>query len=106
MAHKLIFKRALNTASPPLRQTEYSAGYDLASAGDYTVAPGRRALVSTGLIFAIPDGYYGQIADRSGLSWKHGLKIMAGVIDSDYRGVVHAVILNTSNKEFKISVGD
>lgn len=51
----------------------------------YTVA-------RTGIAVAIPPGYYGRIAPRSGLAVKHGVDVLAGVIDQDYRGEVMVVL--------------
>ncbi len=55
-----------------------------------TLAPMQRALVPTGLIFALPPGTEGQVRPRSGLAVKRGLTVLnsPGTIDSDYRGEV------------------
>jgi dUTP pyrophosphatase len=56
--------------------------------------PGQRALVRTGLAAAIPEGYYGRVAPRSGLATKKGLDVLAGVIDADYRGEIRCLLYN------------
>tara|TARA_B100000401_G_C52692471_1_gene665174 strand:- start:659 stop:1015 length:357 start_codon:yes stop_codon:yes gene_type:complete len=53
-----------------------------------------RRLVSTGICIEIPEGYYGRIAPRSGLAVKKGLDVMAGVIDSGYRGEIKVLLVN------------
>lgn len=78
----------------PSRATPGSAGYDLTSVESHIILPGRRAIVSTGLSIAVPEGTYGRIAPRSGLAVKSGIGVGAGVVDSDYRGEVKVVLFN------------
>ena len=72
-----------------------------ASSGGKIPARGK-ALIGTGLAFAIPDGNYGRIAPRSGLAAKHSIDVGAGVIDSDYRGEVKVLLFNLSDVDFEI----
>ena len=53
-----------------------------------------RKVVSTGISIEIPEGYYGRIAPRSGLAVREGIDVLAGVIDSNYRGEIGAVLIN------------
>ncbi len=73
----------------PAYQTAHAAGLDLCAAFSESkrLEPGARLLVPTGLAFAIPDGYEGQVRPRSGLALKHGIGIVnsPGTIDADYR---------------------
>lgn len=78
----------------PSKATEHSIGLDLFSVEPYVVLPGQRVVVSTGVAVSIPDGTYGRIAPRSGLSVKHGLCVGAGVIDPDYTGEIRVVLFN------------
>ena len=64
-----------------------------------------RKLVPTGIQMAIPVGYYGRVAPRSGLSCK-GLDIGAGVIDAGYRGEIKILAINNSNKDFFVKRGE
>lgn len=65
-----------------------------------------RKLVPTGVALAIPLGYYGQIKDRSGLAAKHGLHVLAGVVDSTYRGETKVVLINLDGaKSFHAEAG-
>ena len=93
---KINIKKLEEKATLPSRASEADAGYDLYSLKDsYARAnPGERILVKTGISVAIPQGYYGRIAPRSGLAYKHGIDVLAGVIDSGYRGEVGVVIIN------------
>lgn len=89
----------------PTKGTAYSAGYDLYSAVyTTTICPGETVKIDTGLIFEIPNGYFGQILPRSGLSSK-GLICITGTIDSDYRGTVSVLLLNTSKQIIDVTQG-
>lgn len=72
----------------------------------YRLHAGERVLLPTGMKFAIPPGYYGHIADRSGKSIKEGLHVLGGIIDSTYRGEVRVCLVNLSNEYHLINVGD
>ncbi|HEX3774564.1 MAG TPA: dUTP diphosphatase [Polyangiaceae bacterium] len=90
----------------PAYQTPKSAGLDLcaAIAEAKQIEPGARALIPTGLAFAIPDGYEGQVRPRSGLALKYGLSIVntPGTIDSDYRGMVQVVLINLGQAPYLV----
>lgn len=83
----------------PARATDGAAGYDLYSADSYVILPGHRVVVSTGIALQLPLGTYGRIAPRSGLAVKHGLNILAGVVDPDYTGEVKVVLHNTDERQ-------
>ena len=57
----------------PTRGTTASAGYDLYSTDESEIWPGETKLIGTGIAMAIPDGYFGAIYPRSGISVKQGL---------------------------------
>ena len=90
----------------PKYQTAASAGLDLCAAVSETkvIASGTRMLIPTGLAFAIPDGFEGQVRPRSGLALKHGISIVntPGTIDSDYRGMVQVVLINHGQEPFVV----
>ncbi|ROS00081.1 dUTP pyrophosphatase [Sinobacterium caligoides] len=102
------FKRLGEHGLPlPSRGNEFAAGVDMAYAGESTViAAGQRKLLKSGFSVMLPAGHYGRIAPRSGLAYKHGIDVMAGVIDIDYRGEVGIILYNTSEKDFIVSFGD
>src|SRR5207302_153303 len=77
------------------------AGLDLSSCERVELAPGARALVSTGLAVAIPEGYAGFVQPRSGLATKHGISIVntPGLVDSGYRGELLVNLVNTDKHE-------
>ena len=95
-----------DAATVPSRGTPGAAGYDLSSAESCVVPARGRALVKTDIAVAIPAGTYARVAPRSGLAFKHGIDVMAGVIDEDYRGAVGVILYNTSDVPFQISIGD
>ncbi len=95
-------KKLSESALLPVRGSEYAAGYDLFSDidSDVSIAPHETKLIGTGISVAIPDGYFGGIYARSGLSSKEGLRPAncTGVIDSDYRGEIKVPVHNDSNE--------
>ena len=94
---------------PPAYETSGSAGMDIRAAIDapLTLAPAKRALVPTGFIFEIPEGFEAQIRPRSGLAYKHGITCLntPGTIDSDYRGEVKVLLVNLGDEAFTIERG-
>lgn len=97
--------------SLPKYQTEGSAGFDLEAAlapGErICLRPGMRQLIPTGLIFAIPEEYEGQIRPRSGLALKSGVTVLnsPGTIDNDYRGELCVLLINHGQEDFIIERG-
>ncbi len=73
-----------------------------------TIPPHETRLIPTSFYVAIPEGYELQIRSRSGLALKHGIVVAQGIgtIDSDYRGELGVILLNTSNKEYVINPGE
>ena len=63
-------------------------------------------MVRTDLSIAVPANHYGRIAPRSGLAFKKGIDIGAGVIDPDYTGPIGLVLCNNGTSEFMIKQGD
>jgi dUTP pyrophosphatase len=92
----------------PTYQTPGAAGMDIHAVEALTLEPGTRGLVPCGFAMAIPLGYEVQIRPRSGLAFKHGVTVLnaPGTIDSDYRGELKVLLVNTNSKPFSISVGD
>lgn len=105
MADSLLFVRMCDSAVPPKRASAGAAGYDLCASHYVEIPAGSRALVPTGLKLRIPDGHYGRIAPRSGLSVTQGLDVGAGVLDCDYRGEVFILLFNHGNQHVLISPG-
>lgn len=93
-------------AQMPSRGSIASAGLDLYACEGYRLSPGERKLIHTGVEMAIPIGFYGRIAPRSGLALKHGIDTLAGVIDADYRGEVNVILINLGTQNFIVKSGD
>lgn len=93
----------------PARATRSAAGLDLcaAVAAPLTLLPGLRALIPTGFVWEIPEGYEGQVRPRSGLAIKHGLSLLnsPGTVDSDYRGEVCVILCNLGTEPFVLERG-
>jgi dUTP pyrophosphatase len=93
----------------PRYQHEGDAGLDLPSRVAYTLEPGERARIPTGVAVAIPRGYAGFVMVRSGLAARHGIACVnaPGLIDAGYRGELVVILLNTDRHEpFQIHRGD
>ena len=95
-----------NTATAPTTGTKHSAGIDLACDEPFILQPNERRLIGTGIAMAIPEGMWGEIKPRSSLATQYGIDIMAGVIDSDYRGEIKVLMHNTGNRPLRCLTGD
>ncbi|WP_165246818.1 dUTP diphosphatase [Adlercreutzia sp. ZJ141] len=97
--------------SNPLPRFAYvgDAGMDLRAACDFKLAPFERMAVPCGMALAIPHGYAGLVLPRSGLAAKHGISLVnsPGLIDSNYRGEIKAILVNLDPTEpFAAQAGD
>lgn len=95
-------------AKMPEYATKGASGADIFAVEDYRIEPGHRALVQTGLKADIPEGFEIQVRAKSGRALKEGLTMANGIgtIDSDYRGEIGAILLNTSDKPVLIKAGE
>ena len=104
----IAVRRLREEAVVPSRAYPGDAGLDLVACDRVELGPGERAVVSTGLAVAIPDGFAGFVQPRSGLAAEHGISVVnaPGLIDSGYRGEVRVVLLNTdSARPFVVEPG-
>lgn len=96
----------------PAYETPLAAGMDLRAAVEddapVTLKPMSRAMVPTGLAFAVPAGFEAQVRPRSGLAAKAGITCLntPGTIDADYRGEVKVILINLGEEDFVIRRGD
>lgn len=105
--HSIKIKAKLEDfARIPTKATQYSAGLDLYSNVNTTIAVGDRQLLSTGLSMEIPNGFYGMVVGRSGNTIKRGMVVPVGIIDADYRGNIGVMAFNQSGEDIEIKVGD
>jgi deoxyuridine 5'-triphosphate nucleotidohydrolase len=100
----LSFKRLDPKAVLPARGSSLAAGLDIYAIEELTIQPGERVLARTGLAVAIPEGYYGRLAPRSGLATQKGLDTLAGVIDADYRGEIRCLLYNAGDEAIHLPV--
>ena len=94
----LRFKQLDPRAVLPKRGSALAAGMDVCAIEDLNIQPKQRVMARTGLAVAIPPGFYGRVAPRSGLAAKNGLDVLAGVIDSDYRGEIVVCSITPATK--------
>ncbi|HZZ69668.1 MAG TPA: dUTP diphosphatase [Phenylobacterium sp.] len=96
----------------PAYETDQAAGMDLRAAvpedEPLVLKPGSRFPVPTGLAFALPPGFEGQVRPRSGLAFKHGVTCLnsPGTVDADYRGEVKVILINLGEEDFTIRRGE
>ena len=102
--------RLIDDAIIPVYAKPGDAGADLVAAESVVLDPGGgRALISTGIAIAIPEGFAGFVQPRSGLALKHGITCLntPGLIDSGYRGELKVLLINTDpNDAFEINKGE
>jgi dUTP pyrophosphatase len=104
--------RRVAQRGPPLELPRYetagAAGLDLRADEAFTLLPGERRTVPTGLAVEIPAGHEGQVRPRSGLAARHGVGVLngPGTIDSDYRGEVAVVLVNHGRDPVPFARGD
>jgi dUTP pyrophosphatase len=96
----------------PVYQSAHAAGLDLLAAvpenAPLVLAPGKHAMVPTGLAIALPQGFEAQVRPRSGLAAKHGVTVLnaPGTIDADYRGEISVILINHGAEPFAIRRGE
>jgi dUTP pyrophosphatase len=95
-------------ATPPQRAHAHDAGYDLACVEPFTLWPGRRRTVGTGVAVALPPGVAGLVTPRSGLAARHGITVVnaPGLVDAGYRGELRVTLLNTGHAPYAARAGD
>ena len=104
----LRFRKVHPDAVLPSYAHPSDAGMDVRSVEDLTIAPGKRALVHTGLVMLLPPKYEAQVRPRSGLALKSGVTVLntPGTIDSGYRGEVGVILANFGDADFQVKKGD
>lgn len=115
-AQQLRVKLLHPESKVPTYGSEEAAGADLyvnlkltvgiPLADEYALAPGESKLFKTGVAVEFMPGTYGDIRGRSGLAFKNGIAVLGGIIDSDYRGDIGVILLNTLDEPLVIKHGD
>lgn len=105
--HHVGYQLINNLARVPSQGSKLAAGYDIVATDKITLEIGQRALVGTGLVVAIEEGYEAQIRPRSGLALKFGVTVLnaPGTIDADYRGEIKVLLINHGTKPYTVMPG-
>jgi dUTP pyrophosphatase len=106
---EILIKRFSKNITLPKYETNGSSGMDLAAniENEIDLAPGKTAIIPTGLAVSIPKNFEIQIRPRSGLAAKNQISVLntPGTIDSDYRGELKVILVNLGKVNFKIEKG-
>jgi len=106
---EILIKRFSKNITLPKYETNGSSGMDLAAniENEIDLAPGKTAIIPTGLAVSIPKNFEIQIRPRSGLAAKKQISVLntPGTIDSDYRGELKVILVNLGKENFKIEKG-
>ena len=106
---EILIKRFSKNITLPKYETNGSSGMDLAAniENEIDLAPGKTAIIPTGLAISIPKNFEIQIRPRSGLAAKNQISVLntPGTIDSDYRGELKVILINLGKENFKIEKG-
>ncbi len=109
MRPRVAIQKLRTDAIVPKYMSAEAAGLDLCAALDapLTIAPHKRAVIGTGLAFALPHGYEGQLRPRSGLARHHGVTLVnsPGTLDSDFRGELTILLINHGDEPVVIEPG-
>src|SRR3954449_8130768 len=95
-------------AHAPARTRPGDAGYDLRCVEPFSLSPGERRVIPTGVAIALPEGVAGLVVPRSGLAARHGLSVVNGpvLIDPTYRGEIRVVLVNLGDEAYAGEPGD
>ena len=99
------FKRLGSEAHHPENKSEIATSYDISTAESKIIQPWKCEVISTQIVLAIPRGAYERIVPCSGLALK-GINIAASIIDSDYQEGIKVLLVNHSDIQFKVKMGD
>lgn len=100
------YKLLTETAQMPFKSHRTDAGFDLFADETSWIFAKERTTIKTGISFEMPNNMAGLIWPRSGLSVKKGIDVLAGVVDSGYRGEIMVCLYNTSDEDVEINRGD
>ena len=107
---KILIKKIQKNILLPEYKTDGSSGLDLLACVEeqIQIKPGEKKLIATGIAVAIPNEFEIQIRPRSGLAAKNGITVLntPGTIDADYRGEIKVILINLSDKIFKVNKND
>lgn len=102
---QIKIKKLHEDAKFPTYGREGDAGLDLYALENTTVPPGETAHIKTGIAMEIPSGYVGLFWDKSGLSFLHSIKVLGGVLDSNFRGEIILGVINLGKDAYTFEKG-
>ena len=104
---KVVFEKITPTARIPEYAHPTDSGMDLFADEDCVILAGERQLISTGIKVMLPQNTEGQVRSKSGLALKYGLQVLnsPGTIDTNYRGEIKVIMLNTSKQDYHVEKG-
>ena len=102
----LIIELTKEGASLPRYSDTFSNGLDLITPEGFSIAPGKRITIDTGVKCEFPKFVWGRIEPRSGLANKYGIDVLAGIIDENFRGTLNVILINFGEEEVKIEAGE
>jgi len=100
------FKKLHKNAIIPKFSRDGDAAFDLSSTKSLIIKKAEKQIISTGLSSEFPSGYFVSFRDRSGLAANHGIHVLGGVIDANYRGEWKVILVNFGEKDYEIKKGD
>lgn len=106
MELKVKIKKLRPEIKLPVYALNGDAGMDVFSDENVVIEVGKNHIFKTGFAMELPDGYVSLIWDKSGLSNKYGLKVLGGVLDSNYRGEYMVCLINLGKENYKFKRGD
>ena len=108
MSKQIIVKyfQESDFAKEPIQATDGAAGYDLFAAEAKTIPHHSSESVCLDLRWGIPKRFFGKVFPCSSMMKNYNVTVHAGLIDSDYRGLVYVLFVNHSELTFTIPTGD
>lgn len=96
--------KAICKGHKPSYANKFAAGLDLRANNDIDISPGEIVDIKSELAVSIPEGHFGMVVARSGLSYKRQIKLIndVGIIDEDYRGEIGIRLINEGKETYKI----
>jgi dUTP pyrophosphatase len=107
MSRKIEINQLSEDFVLPVYSHKGDAGLDLFSTEDVELFPGERKKVGCGFSIAIPEGFLGAVAPRSGLAIEYGVTVLNswGVVDPSYRGEVSVILINLGDEKVFLKKG-
>lgn len=103
---KFYVRKVASTAKLPTKSTAGSACWDFYTPAAVYIHPKETVTFSLGVQVAFPEDYALVFFEKSGLAARTTLIKKAGVVDSDYRGVVKAVFYNAGDETVMFTEGE